>query len=288
MPRKFTSRKKTTDEVVEGEETAPQEKEAAVQRDEEAKKEEPDDLPAGRQELAAPEKPEEIEEKEEDGIPAAQDATLAEAIEKDQKGDEGKMDDVVENETAVAGETAAPVMDAPNDPPGRPFENLQMDSPSSDGGKKWVVLLLILLVVAGGLFFAYKKGLIFKRSSAEDITPSSVSGVPSSYSTPTPAPAASPSAKAEDLTFSVLNGTKVAGEASALKTILSDAGFKNITTDNATGDYTTTEVTYPDNLSSAIQTKISNILESRYEKVTVKKSSASTTAVTIIVGTKKS
>lgn len=294
MPaRKFTSSKKTSAQEEDLTTTAPQEKQTgtveetladAIEKDKDAKEEKVTKEPA---ELEAPEEPKEIEAKEEDG---ETDFKVNNARQ-NQESEDVKMDEDT-NQSDTTHESGGAV--GASGYRDESLSGLQMDNSSGGGGgMKWIIILVVLLLLGGGGFFAWKQGLLpfFKSSSEEEITPTSiVSNQVNQYTPPAPEPTpqASPSAKIEELKFEVLNGTEVAGEASALKGLLEAAGFKNITAGNATTtDYTATEVSYPSNLDPTLKEKIQKILDARYTKVT-QKTSTSTTQITILIGEKKS
>ncbi|GEM_PF-2650134 len=296
MPaRKFTSRKKPTAQDEEDlKTTAPQEKQElteeetladAIEKEKDTKEDKTTEEPAA---IAAPEEPAEIEATEADGqtdfkVNNAQQNQESEEIKENKMDEDMNQTDTTHESGGAVGATGYR---------DESLTGLQMDNQPGGGSKKWIVILLVLLLLGAGGFFAWKQGLIpfLKSSSNEDITPTSVvSNQVNQYTTPAPqtTPQASPSAKIEDLKFDVQNGTDVAGEATALKSLLEAAGFKNVTAGNAsTTDHTATEVSYPSNLDATLKGKIQKILEGRYAKVT-QKTSSSSTQIAIVIGDKK-
>lgn len=147
----------------------------------------------------------------------------------------------------------------------------------------WILIpgIFILGAILGGIFF-YQKS-VNTISVEESPTP-----VASTVAIPTPT--ATP--KAVDVSsfdIAVFNGSGIAGEAGAAKTLLTDAGFTVVSTANAaTYDYTKTIIKAKSTIDSAVIQKLKDTLSKDYvlgDSQTL--SSSSTTDIQVVVGSSK-
>lgn len=154
---------------------------------------------------------------------------------------------------------------------------------ASKKGSKWLWILAILLILGAGLVWF----LVWKETK-----PAKVSEISKIEVTPSPAATttATPEAKINLAQFEirVLNGSGIAGEAGRAKALLEGDGFKVKSTGNASAyDFTTTEVTYSQTVSTAWLAKLKTELAKKYvikEPVVGKITGAD---VEIVVGSSK-
>ena len=147
----------------------------------------------------------------------------------------------------------------------------------------WILIpgIFILGAILGGIVF-YQKGV--NTISVEE-SPTPVASTVA-IATPTATP------KAVDVSafdVAIFNGSGIAGEAGAVKTLLTDAGFNVVSTANAaTYDYTKTIIKAKSTIDAAVIQKLKDALSKDYvlgDSQTL--SSSSTTDIQVVVGSSK-
>jgi hypothetical protein len=148
----------------------------------------------------------------------------------------------------------------------------------------WLFVFLVIGGLVVGGFFYYKSKVGSQPKEDTSRAPQATS-TPEATSTPTPAE----EVKLDSLKVNILNGSGIPGEAGKVQALLEEGGFADFETGNAESyDYTITEVTLKEGVSSAAFDAVKEALE---EYNVVKQEDAldqdSEFDVEIIVGTKK-
>lgn len=153
-----------------------------------------------------------------------------------------------------------------------PVQEVAQPTQSKKSGVSFISLFLAFFLsliiggaLVGGLFY-YQNNVANKEDSTD------VDETPAPAYTP-PAETPSPDSEVEDTeeidltTYSVqvLNGSGTSGEASKVEVLLIDVGFEEIETGNASSyDYTETEVSVKEDLSSMVLSEVTTALEDSY------------------------
>ena len=147
----------------------------------------------------------------------------------------------------------------------------------------WKLLLIIIIVL---ILLSVAAWFILGRNSrtpieVEDVTPTAfINEEPTLMPTPTLM-----EVDKSEVKIQVLNGTGIAGGAGILKTKLEGLGFSGIEVGNASPqNYTDTEVTFSDSVSTSIIDEITSLLEDTYKNVEVNKAKVSGFDIKIITG----
>ncbi len=154
---------------------------------------------------------------------------------------------------------------------------------ASKKGTKWLWILAILLIVGAGVVWF----LVWKETK-----PAKVSEISKIEVTPSPAvtATATPEAKIDLAQFEIriLNGSGISGEAGRAKTLLEGDGFKVKSTGNASAyDFTTTEITYSQTVSTAWLAKLKTELAKKYAIKEPMAGKVTGADVEVIVGSSK-
>jgi hypothetical protein len=163
--------------------------------------------------------------------------------------------DIVDTTEAIAS------LDEEDEPKAKKFPN------------KGLVLSLLATLAVGG---ALTGGILYSKTSLDTRSKAAVpeaTSVPAPETTSTPEP--TPVAEEIDLTeysINILNGSGVAGQASAVEGLLEEVGFESMDTGNADSyDYEETEISLAESTPKSVFDAVSEALEDDYE---VKKSNA--------------
>lgn len=155
------------------------------------------------------------------------------------------------------------------------------------------LIALTLVFVAGVGWWAYGQlGLGSSTPSApvvETVTETEVPAVNNVSEVPAPAEevVSAPAVKS-DFPIQIFNGTKLAGEASRLKTILSERGFAVVGTgNNEDQNQVLTTIFVNSNVPDQIISDLRVILEARYSEVLVSPSPVVSKDIHIVIGKKK-
>ena len=184
------------------------------------------------------------------------------------------------NETVVQEPEVSNSVQTPSENVVKPESSVKKGS-----GKRWIIIVIVLLLAGGGFLF-YRNRLTSKESEESLFSTPTIPVEENLTPTPTEDPEKIDKSK---IKIEILNGTGIAGEASFLKTKLTELGYKEVRTGNASEEnYTTTEATFLSSLSSEVVDEITQKLNEIYTKVDTKTSKdLKGNDVKVIVGLRK-
>jgi len=150
--------------------------------------------------------------------------------------------------------------------------------------KQIVIAIVILLVVIGGVVGAgswlikYQKGL--KNPPESALIKTEPSTAPETIISPTVTPLSK-----EEIKIRILNGSETVGEASKVKKLLEDDGYKTIETDNYDKTIDDTTISHTASVSSQMVVEIKKLLEKTFSPVNISTDSQPTSVdLEIITG----
>lgn len=153
----------------------------------------------------------------------------------------------------------------------------------------WILIpgMLLLGLLIGGIF-AYVFGIQkIANTNKPAVTQNEDVTVEPTVS-PTSTPQASPSANLSKYKIKILNGSGIAGEAGKVQTLVEAAGFKVLSTGNAsTYNFTKTQITIKTGVDPEFIASLVATLKKDYQLEDPKTSFSQTNDVTVIVGNLK-
>jgi len=161
-----------------------------------------------------------------------------------------------------------------------------------------IILFLGILIGVGAYFLNQKNGSLnltptslvsdgLVTNSTSDIIESSIgnTSLETTIITGTEPSTAAVNVNKDEIKVSIFNGTGIPGFASQIKTLVTNVGYKNITTTNADNfDYTNTIINSSSDITDAVVNEIKDSLKTTLKSFEIKKTLTGTKTISITTG----